>query len=75
MHFHGIWKLGFRWQLSSYYCGGSKFCQMQVLAVVGVRVPLWGHQLLGRGELVAGAAVAAEASSYPRDGIRTLCLV
>ena len=48
---------------------------MQVLAVVGVRVPLWGHQLLGRGELVAGAAVAAEASSFPRDGIRTLCLV
>lgn len=71
MHFHGTWKLGFRWQLSPYYCGGSKFCQMQVLAVVRLCAPLWGHHLLGRGELVAGAVVEAGTSSNPSDGIRT----
>ena len=75
MRFHGIWKLGFRRQLSPYYCGGSKFCQMQVLAVVRLHVPLWGHHLPGRGEQVAVAVVAAETSSYPSDGVRTLYLV
>lgn len=74
MHFHAVWKAGIRRQLSPYCGGGSKLCRMQVLTVVRLHVPLWGHHLPGCRELVAMAAAVAETSSYHSDGVRTLYL-